>query len=163
MRVGVGVGAVVLGGCDLVEQAKARVLGEGDAVAEHAVTAEVASAPAVEAAPAPEPLLLGRSGVAGVVEDAIEHAEAAPVPPPIEDLGRPRVVEPEGSRAFVPYDGGSLVSRPPSLGRVTAPAKPRARSKPRVVRPADEPCDPVLATSEPPRDRKWECLACGRG
>jgi hypothetical protein len=166
MRVGVGVGAVMLGGCDMVTEAKARVFGEEADVAA-ATEAAPTPAPAVEAAPAPEPLLLSRGGVAGVVEDLARTKAAPPSTsssvPPVNDLGRP-LATPEGSHAFVPYDGGvgSLAGAPPSFGATATPTKPRPRSKPRVAR-VDEPCDPALATPVGPSGSGWECGPCGRG
>jgi hypothetical protein len=172
MRVGVGVGAVVLGGCDAVAEAKARVLGETEVEVVEVVEPAAAEAPAptvIATAPiAPEPLLLSREGVAGVVGDAVERSKAGAAgerssselaPRPVEDLGRPRF-EPEGSRGFVPYDGGSgaLASAPPSSER---PRPKVVRSRPKAVRPIEaEPCDPaVIATPE----REWTCGPCGRG
>jgi hypothetical protein len=164
VRVGVGVGAVMLGGCDVVSEAKARVFGEEQA--EVAAQAE-AEAPVAEAeAPvAPAPMLLTRGGVAGVVEETVARSEAAPAVapvPPVQDLGRR--FAPEGSPAFVPYDGGvgALASAPASGGRTVAPAKPRPRAKPRAARP-DEPCEPTLATAVEPPDTGWQCGPCGRG
>jgi hypothetical protein len=163
VRVGVGVGAVMmLGGCDMVSEAKARVFGEEQATV--AAQAQV-EAPLVQAPVAPEPMLLSRGGVAGVVAETVARSEAAataaPVPP-VQDLGRP--FAPEGSRGFVPYDGGvgALASAPLSGGRTVATAKPRPRAKPRVARP-DEPCDPGLTAAVEPSDGGWQCGPCGRG
>jgi hypothetical protein len=161
----VGVGAVMLGGgCDVVSEAKARVFGEEQAVVEAEAEVEAPAARA-EAPVAPEPMLLSRGGVAGVVEQSLARSEAAPgaAPvPPVEDLGRR--FAPEGSRGFVPYDGGvgALASAPPAGGRPVATAKPRPRAKPRVARP-DEPCDPGLTAAVEPRDGGWQCGPCGRG
>lgn len=159
MRVGVGVGAVMMGGCDAVAEAKARVLGE-DAT-EVSASAEVAATPTeavVAATPiAPEPLLLNREGVAGVVEEVRTKAAAgrpAPAPvPPVEDLGRPRS---EPSRAFVPYDSGSVGSiatapaPAPAPERATVSPTPRPRPRPKVSRPVEP-------------EREWVCGPCGRG
>lgn len=164
MRVGVGVGAVMLGGCDAVAEAKARVL--GDEAAATPTEAAATQAPAVEAAapPAPEPLLLSRDGVGGVVEEVrakVSLDRPAPTTvPSVEDLGRPRP-EPEGSRAFVPYDGGvgALAVAPALPERTTAAPKPRPRARPKAVRPIEsEPCDPIA-----PPEREWVCGPCGRG
>lgn len=162
MRVGVGVGAVMLGGCDAVAEAKARVLGE-----EAAAASPVAEAPA-----APEPLLLSRDGVAAVVEDAVARSKAAQAEadraasrsstvPLVEDLGRPRG-EPEGSRSFVPYAGGSaLATAPASPERPVASERPRTRPRPKLARPVEaEPCDPAPVTTP---EREWVCGPCGRG
>jgi len=153
MRVGVGVGAVMMGGCDAVADAKARVLGEETEVSTPVEVAATPAPAAAEASPAaPEPMLLAREGVAGVVEQARTKAavdRTAPAPVlPVEDLGRPRT-EPEGSPAFVPYDGGSgaLAVAPVEPERTTASAKPRTR--PQRPKPA-----PV---------REWVCGPCGRG
>lgn len=168
VRVGLGVGAVMLGGCDVVSEAKARVFGEEQApvAAQAQVEAPVVEAEA-PAAPEPmllEPMLVERGGVAGVVEETLARSEAAPglAPPPVQDLGRR--FEPEGSRGFVPYDGdvGALASAPPSGGGKVATSKPRPRAKPRVARP-DEPCDPGLTAAVEPSDGGWQCGPCGRG
>lgn len=162
MRVGVGVGAVMLGGCDAVAEAKARVLGEETKVSEE-VSAEVApvAAPVATAPTAPEPMLLGRDGVAGVVEDVRARSNAAAlasdrsvetrpsVVPPVEDLGRPRS-EPEGSHAFVPYSEASVGALAVAPERPLAAEKPRTRTRPKPVH-----------KPEPPRE--WVCGPCGRG
>lgn len=172
MRVGVGVGAVMLGGgCDAIAEAKARVLGDEAVVAE----APVAAAPIATAPIAPEPLLLtrDRDGMAGLVDDAVARSKAPGLDGdrsnarptavlPIEDLGRPRS-EPEGSHAFVPYaEGGSSTS---SIAIAIAPErpvaaeKPRTRTRPKRVRTAEsEPCDPLAAPVG-----EWVCGPCGRG
>ncbi|MCX4239924.1 hypothetical protein [Paraliomyxa miuraensis] len=171
MRVGVGVGAVMLGGCDLVDEAKARALGEEEAVAE-----QTAADPAPQAQPtstpdSPEPMLLGRSPLATAVEQAVTRATPT-APPPINDLGdldRPSTppsvrstTEPEGSRPFIPYDDGTgTLALAPLTTKSTKTTKPRPR-KSKVARPVDEPCDPQLVAVDPPRG-KWDCPACGRG
>lgn len=161
MRVGVGVGAVMLGGCDMVTEAKARVFGEDEVEAAVEVEAEVEPAAAPSA---PEPMLLSRGGVAGVVDDvARSQSSREPAAPPVRDLGRRfGESEPEGSRAFVPYDGeaGALAIAPAPV-RTAAPSKPRNKRK--VARP-DEPCDPALASVGTTRPGpEWQCPACGRG
>jgi hypothetical protein len=176
MRVGVGVGAVMLGGgCDAISEAKARVHGEDVVKVEATVTEAPATAP-VAAPAAPEAMLLTRDGMAKTVEDVVASSKAAslsgsaseakssPVPP-VEDLGRPRT-EPEGSRAFVPYAGGSggaLAGAPITPERTETSEKPRSRPRPKLARPVveDEPCDPgtVVATPGP----GWSCGPCGRG
>lgn len=163
MRVGVGVGAVVLGGCDAVAEAKARVLGETQPEVLEPAAAEAPAPAAIATAPIPpEPLLLSRDGVSGVVEDAVARSKAgaaSSTPRPIEELAPPRF-EPEGSRGFVPYEGGggALASAPPSSER---PRPKVVRSRPKAVRPVEtEPCDPaVIATPT----REWSCGPCGRG
>jgi hypothetical protein len=158
---------MALGGCDAVAEAKAFVLGEAEQAeqVEQVQAAEAVTTPAAEpsAAPAPEPLLLSRDGVAGLVEDAVARSKAAapqPVPPPVEDLGR---VEPEGSRAFVPFDDGSGAVAGGVAGpeRPRIASKPRSRPRPKLARPVeDEPCDPVIATAPA---GEWQCGPCGRG
>ncbi len=178
MRVGVGVGAVMLSGCDAVAEAKARVLGEEAAATETKVAAD-APAPAPVAAPpvAPEPMLLSRDdGMASLVQDAVAKSKAesgvtAPtVPPPtpvlpVEDLGRPRP-EPEGSHAFVPYAGrgSTLTGVLPEPERFDS-VKPRERPRPKLARPVeDEPCEPgKVGSSTTPPEREWVCGPCGRG
>lgn len=175
MRVGVGVGAVMLGGgCDAIAEAKARVLGEeAEVSAEAALVEAPVAAPIATAPTAPEPMLLGRDGVAGVVEDAVirskstsvesDRSQSSPsVVLPVEDLGRPRS-EPEGSHAFVPYSegGGSIGALAIAPERPVAAEKPRTRTRtrPKPVRTAEsEPCDPVEAPA-----REWVCGPCGRG
>ena len=170
MRVGVGVGAVVLGsGCDAIAEAKARVLGD-----DAEVTADVAVEPVPTTPPptTPEPMLLGRDGVAGVVEQTIARSNAAAladdrvasprprIATPVEDLGRPRS-DPERSHAFVPYagEGGSIGAIAVAPEPPLAAEKPRTRTRPKPVRAAEpEPCDPLAA---PPRE--WVCGPCGRG
>lgn len=175
MRVGVGVGAVMLGGgCDAIAEAKARVLGEDAVEVEETVT-EVVAAPVAAAPAAPEPMLLPRDGMAKAVEDAVASSKAAslsgssskvePSPvPPVEDLGRPRT-EPEGERGFVPYDGGSvgaIAGASITPERTESSEKPRPRPRPKLARPIveDEPCDPgTIATPS----TGWVCGPCGRG
>jgi hypothetical protein len=176
MRVGVGVGAVMLGGgCDAISEAKARVLGE-DAVKVEATGTEAPAAAPVAAAPtAPEPMLLTRDGMSKTVEDVVASSKSAslsgstsdakPSPvPPVEDLGRPRI-EPEGSRGFVPYDGGSVGVvagvTPVPEGTETF-EKPRSRPRPKLARPVveDEPCDPGPVATP---GSGWVCGPCGRG
>lgn len=168
MRVGVGVGAVMLGGCDAVAEAKARVLGEGAAEAAAPVEVAAPPAPVARATPdAPEPMLLPRDGIAGVVEQARSQAAtpssdrvATTAVTPVEDIDRPRF-EPEGSRGFVPYEGGlgALASAPAPAERTTASPKPRTRPRPKTARPVEaEPCDPLAAPV-----REWSCGPCGRG
>jgi len=159
VRIGVGVGAVLLGGCDLVEDAKAQALGEPVAtpVASELSDAEPSGEPTAE--PTPEPMLLSR-GVSGVVQDSIAKSESPgePTPPLVADLGRAPIEE--GPRGFVPYDGGlgAVASAPPT------PIRPAIRSRPRPRPTVDEPCDPGLSVAvEPGPDREWQCLACGRG
>jgi hypothetical protein len=173
MRVGVGVGAVMLGGgCDAIAEAKARVL--GDEAAEVNVDASATQTPAatpIATAPiAPEPLLLGRDGMAGLVDDAVARSKSPldtnrsdPRPTavlPIEDLGRPRS-EPEGSHAFVPYaEGGSSIA---AIAIAPEPPlsveKPRTRTRPKPLRTAEsEPCNPLEAPVG-----EWVCGPCGRG
>jgi hypothetical protein len=172
MRVGVGVGAVMLGGggCDAIAEAKARVLGEDAVEVEEPVTEAPAAAPVVAAPAAPEPMLLTRGGMAKVVEEAVASSktpslsgttgEAKPSPvPPVEDLGRPRT-EPEGSRGFVPYDGGSggaIAGAPITPERTEKP-----RPRPKLARPVveDEPCDPGQVATP---SSGWVCGPCGRG
>lgn len=164
MRVGVGVGAVMLGGggCDAIAEAKARVLGEDAVEVEETVTEAPAAAPVAAAPAAPEPMLLTRDGMAKVVEDAVADAtrESKPSPvPPVEDLGRPRT-EPESSRGFVPYDGGSggaIAGAPITPERTEKP-----RPRPKLARPVveDEPCDPGPVATP---GSGWVCGPCGRG
>lgn len=168
MRVGVGVGAVMLGGCDVVSEAKARVFGD-EPSEEVAVAAEAEAPVAVSEAPAaPEPLLLSRGGIAGVVQD-ISRDQTTPelaAPPPVRDLGRTfaeRERDPAGSHAFVPYEGpaGAIAVAPEPI-RAAAPSKPRPRPKRKAARP-DEPCDPSFVAVEAAPDSGWQCPACGRG
>lgn len=162
MRVGLGVGAVALGGCDAVADAKARVLGQQ---ASAPAAAEAAAEPApVPVDAAPEPLLLSRGGVSGVVDEVRARSQAgdvqgAPRDPvseaaPLGPLARPG----EGSAAFVPYEGagagGALAVAPVEPAPVT---KPRRQRPPRVTAP-DEPCDPAPVTAP-----EWVCGPCGRG
>ena len=176
MRVGVGVGAVMLGGgCDAIAEAKARVLGD-DAVevtADASATQAPAATPIAAAPIAPEPLLLtrDRDGMAGLVDDAVARSKtpaldsnrsnARPTAAlPIEDLGRPRS-EPEGSHAFVPYaeGGSSTAALAIAPERPVSAEKPRTRTRPKPVRTAEsEPCDPVKAPVG-----EWVCGPCGRG
>lgn len=159
-------GAVLLGGCDLVDEARAQPAGaEPTVVAEVAAASEPASA--VDEPEVPQPMLLTRGGVSEIVQETVAGSEpiARPVtiaePPPINDLGRP-APEPESS-AFVPYDGGTgtVATAPASLVRPKVEPRTRPRPRPLAVEP-DEPCDPGLVAATPP-DREWECLACGRG
>ena len=171
MRVGVGVGAVMMGGgCDAIAEAKARVLGEELEVAADVTVVTPVAAPVAAAPAAPEPMLLGREGVAGVVEDAMARSNAAKLEgersttpptfvPPVEDLGRPRR-EPEGSHAFVPYGGSSSVGTLAIAPERTEPAEePRSRTRPKRARTVEaEPCDP-----SPEPVSTWVCGPCGRG
>lgn len=173
MRVGVGVGAVVLGsGCDAIAEAKARVLGDDAEVVAKTPVEPPLAAPVVTAPVAPEPMLLGREGMAGVVEQTIARSNAAAlaedrvaeprprIATPVEDLGRPRS-EPESSHAFVPYagEGGSIGAIAVAPEPPLAAEKPRTRTRPKPVRTVEaEPCDPLAA---PPRE--WVCGPCGRG
>jgi hypothetical protein len=169
MRVGVGVGAVMLGGgCDAISEAKARVLGEDEVKVEATVTETPAAAPVAAAPAAPEPMLLPRDGMAKTVEDVIASSKSAPLSgsiseskpspvPPVEDLGRPRT-EPEGSHAFVPYAGGSgsgsaVAVAPITPERTETSEKPRSRPRPKIARPVVE--------DEP--GPGWSCGPCGRG
>ncbi|MEM9462334.1 MAG: hypothetical protein AAGF11_49760 [Myxococcota bacterium] len=155
VRVGIGIGAVVLGGCDLVDEAESAVQEPAPAPTE---TIASASSPAEPPAKPLTPLLLDRPGVAGVVEQTIERARAqpAPQPPPIADLGRP--VEPEPDPAFIPYEGGTPAVSAPPVFTTRPPVRRRPRSRPKASPPS---VDPGLAVTSP--DRGWECLACGRG
>jgi hypothetical protein len=178
MRVGVGVGAVMLGGCDAIAEAKARVLGEDPAevTAEAEAAADAPAAPVAEAPIAPEPMLLSRDGMAGVVEDTLARSRAAELGgdrpdarsstvPPVEDLGRPRT-EPEGSHLFVPFagSGGVIAGATPTPEREVASSKPRTRPRPKLARPVeDEPCDPGISTPIVAPEREWSCGPCGRG
>lgn len=174
MRVGVGVGAVMLGGgCDAIAEAKARVLGEEAEVSADAAVVEAPVATPIAAAPTtPEPMLLGRDGVAGVVEDVVTRSKSTSLEndrspsrpsgvPPVEDLGRPRS-EPEGSHAFVPYSdrSGSVGALAIAPERPVVAEKPRTRTRPKPVRAVEEsePCDPLEAPVG-----AWICGPCGRG
>jgi hypothetical protein len=175
MRVGVGVGAVMLGGCDAIAEAKARVLGEDSATVEAEAAAEAPVAPVAQAPIAPEPLLLSRDGVAGVVEDTLARSKAAELGgdrgeprsstvPPVEDLGRR--FEPEGSSEFVPYAGagGVIAGATPTPERLATSEKPRSRPRPKLARPVeDEPCDPGISTPIAAPGPEWVCGPCGRG
>lgn len=158
----------MLGGCDPVAEIGSALESEAEAevaVAEAVAAEDVAAEAAAAEAEPTKPLLLGREGVAGVVEQTLQRSGPATAsePPPIADLGRP--VAPEGERAFVPYDGGSgaVASAPPSLTRPSVRPRPRPRPRPQPrVDAVDEPCDPALETvASPPRG--WDCPACGRG
>lgn len=165
LRVGVGVGAVLLAGCDLVDEVKAAVGGESEtvAVAERADDADAAKTPEAAAPKA--------GGLAGKVAQAIDEAKPEPLPEPrlepLLDLPKaperetssPRA-EPEDVTAFVPF--GEASARTPTR------IKPRAKPRPKLEEPLaiapDEPCDPavspVLGSAPPDRD---PCPACGRG
>lgn len=185
MRVGVGVGAVLLGGCDLIDEAAAEAEARPEQVEAEAGpeqveaearpqiaadTSEVSRAPAAPGASlerrAQEPAATASEpedahGVAGLVAEAIERSRQEPAsgrPEPIRDLGRP-AAEPEGDRAFIPYDGGTgTVAAAPS----TLAPRPRRRPRRKVAAPVDEPCDPGSVVASPPGD--WDgCPACGRG
>jgi hypothetical protein len=164
LRVGVGVGAVLLAGCDLVDEVKSAVGGESEtvAVAERADDADAAKTPEAAAPKA--------GGLAGKVAQAIDEAKPEPLPEPrlepLLDLPKaperetssPRA-EPEDVTAFVPFGEPS--------GRTPTRIKPRSKARP-IERPLaiapDEPCDPalspVLGSAPPDRD---PCPACGRG
>lgn len=154
----------MLGGCDLVDDAKAEVLGEPVA---QAVSLEAQEVPTTEEA-SPEPMLLTRS-VTEVVQEAKTRSDVEPPPQPSSDLGRPVLPRPETeAEPFVPYDDGTgtVASAPASLARPKIRPRPRPRPRPEPLAIApDEPCDPGLvgpAIATPP-EREWQCLACGRG
>lgn len=170
LRVGVGVGAVLLAGCDLADEVKAAVAGEPETVAVAEATNDASAAKAPEPAAAPK-----AGGLAGKVAQAIDEAKPEPSPeaggsPRLEPLlgfseaperepASPRV-EPEDVTAFVPF--GEASTRAPTR------IKPRSKARPKVEEPLaiapDEPCDPavspVLGSAPPDRD---PCPACGRG
>ncbi len=170
----------MLGGCDLVDEAKARVLGSEPTVTESEDEAEIVAVSDAPAHEAPEPMLLGRRGVAGVVEKTVAQSDPTPRSEleSIADLGRPaprselesiadlgRPAEPKGSSEFVPYDDGTGVIAEAPISEMRPSIRPRPRRPrptPRIATPVDEPCDPGLASTTVP-DREWECLACGRG
>ncbi|MCA9655219.1 MAG: hypothetical protein H6712_12095 [Myxococcales bacterium] len=155
-------GAVLLAGCELVDEAEVEVLGEPVA---QAVSLEVAEAELREAAP--EPLLLTRT-VGEVVQEARSEAEARPVPiAPSRELEGERFATPgpvEEPEAFVPYDDGTgtLASAPPSLVRPKVRARPRPRPRAELHATIDEPCDPGLGPVTT-KSSGWQCPACGRG
>jgi len=181
MRVGVSVSAMMMGGCDAIAEAKARVLGDEPAEAPAAVEAPVA-APVATTTTAPEPMLLPRDGISGVVADTVARSKASAIEgdrsqslsqsrplPPVEDLGRPRS-EPESSRSFVPFSGsgssGALAGTVEVSTREVASPTPRTRPRPKLARPVeDEPCDPSVSTpiTAPEPGGGWVCGPCGRG
>ena len=148
VRVGVGVGAVMLGGCDLAEPV--------------ATTTEPDVAAAAEsmepAAPTKhEPMLLSRH-----VIDAAEEARAKTAEPEARPLRvevtTPRTEKIEDGEGFVPY-----VVDPTAEGIIaTASPKPRPRvRRPKRERVVDEPCaTESIGVGEP---SGWDCPACGRG
>ncbi len=142
-----GVGAVVLAGCDLVADAKASVFGEDEVVAT-APQSEAVEA-ATRAEPPPEPMLLSR-GVGDVVERTLDKPKPVVVEP-VSTVGRAfhrPGVEPVASRKFVPYESKTT---------------PRTRRS-RKARSADAPCNPGSSKSKPVgRNSGWDCPACGRG
>ncbi len=155
VRVGVGVSAVVLGGCDFVDQAQARVFGEDPAVP---VAVEEPAADSPQAPQeSPEPLLMSR-GVAKIVEQSIDRAEAAA--PPVRSFestssGIGTRVQSEPG-AFIPYEGGRRI--------VAARPTKRRSGRRHARRVVDEPCNTEVGTVMPEPGPKWgECMACGRG
>jgi hypothetical protein len=158
LRVGVGVGAVLLAGCDLVDEVKAAVGGESEAVAVAEPAGEDADAPA------PKP-----GGLAGKVAQAIDEAQPKPHPEPRLEplLDLPKAPERETSSPAEPEDVTAFVPFGEPSGRTPTRIKPRSKARP-IERPLaiapDEPCDPavspVLGSAPPDRD---PCPACGRG
>ena len=173
MRVGVSVSAMMMGGCDAVAEAKARVLGDEPAAAEAPVAAPTAAP--VATTTAPEPMLLPRDGISGVVADTVARSKASELdgdrsfssPRPVSPVepARPHT-EPEGSRSFVPFSGsgGAIAGTVEAPTREVASPKPRTRPRPKLARPVeDEPCDPAVSALVTEPKGGWVCGPCGRG
>src|SRR5687768_1350337 len=152
IRVGVGVGAVLLCGCDVVDATLSEVAPADEAVS----VAPVALPEAPKTAPAKAAPKSG--GLADKVVETLGGIAPAPSEPepPVVAEAEPA---PEDVTAFIPF-GGSASSSSPSPKPL-----PRAkRVKPKVVAAPiaiDEPCEtPVSAAVAPTHD---PCPACGRG
>ncbi|MEM7156691.1 MAG: hypothetical protein AAF799_27835 [Myxococcota bacterium] len=145
VRVGVGVGAVVLGGCDLAEPVATTAAAE--------VAAE-ASEMQPQARPKHEPMLLSRH----VVEAAEEvRTKSAPQKAPTirAEVSAPQSVQIGDGKGFVPYID------PIAEGIIaTAGPTPRPRIR-RHKKQVDEPCETGKVEVGSPSG--WDCPACGRG
>lgn len=160
LRVGVGVGAVLLAGCDLVDDVKGAISGEAEAEAIAELRSEAAAS---TSAPAAKP----SGGLAGKVARALDEVEPeaepqperlavlpkAPADEPDRSTPRPELEdEPEDVTAFVPF-GGTSAKLPP---RIKPRIKPRPSAPIAIAPSPDEPCDPAPSPRDP-------CPACGRG
>lgn len=159
IRVGVGVGAVMLGGCDLADRAREALSPADEAVA----SAEPEIAPEPEPAVQPEPAPARAEGIPGKVAQALDAAksEAELEPEPFAlPQATPAPSEPEDITAFVPFGGSKAPTRPKAAAR-----GPRPTSKPLAIAEVDEPCGVISApvASPTPRPSHRPCPACGRG